>query len=353
MSLGPELRDVSSLGGGLAAWLRLRWPDAAAVELGEITRAAGGRSGDTLFVDATLRVGDKARAEPLAVRLPPATPGTFPAYDLPQLALVQDRLRRLGLPVAAIVGVESETSWLGAPFLVMKRVPGRVLLEDPPYFQQGWLHDAGPDGQAELFDSFLAVLARIHRVDRATAGLQDVIRPGGPGLAAELDWWDDYLGWATGGSPPPALATAMEWCRRSRPDPEPPPSLLWGDVRLGNVIWDERMSPAAILDWEMVTAAPAELDLAWLLALRPSRPELPGFPSRETILTRYAALLGRELDDLAWYEVFSLVRSAAVVARIRAVLQQQGRSDDWMVHADPVPPRLRRLLAAAGVDLPQ
>ena len=38
------------------------------------------------------------------------------------------------------------------------------------------------------------------------------------------------------------LVDALDWCEAHRPSSEPEPSLLWGDVRLGNVIFDEARS---------------------------------------------------------------------------------------------------------------
>jgi hypothetical protein len=49
------------------------------------------------------------------------------------------------------------------------------------------------------------------------------------------------------------------------------------------------------------------------------------------------------VGDLAWYEVFALVRSTAVLIRTQRLLVAQGRSDHWLVGFDPVPPRLRQL----------
>ena len=48
--------------------------------------------------------------------------------------------------------------------------------------------------------------ARSTRVDADGLGLR-------AGLTGELEWWERYVGWATDGSPPPALAEALAWCR--------------------------------------------------------------------------------------------------------------------------------------------
>ena len=154
-------------------------------------------------------------------------------------------------------------------------IPQDLTLADP------WITGL-PDDAARrtVWQSFLDAVGRIHAVDADALGLR-------AGLTGELEWWERYLGWATDGSPPAALAEALAWCRAHRPADEPPSSLLWGDVRLGNVVFDpERFVPRAILDWDMASVGPAEMDLAWFLALEQISIDLigravPGFGDRQ------------------------------------------------------------------------
>ena len=79
--------------------------------------------------------------------------------------------------------------------------------------------------------------------------------------------------------------------------------LLWGDARIGNIIFDGTR-PAAVLDWEMVTLGSPEMDLAWSIFLDRHHsegmglPRLEGFPSYEETVERYEALTGFEVQDL-------------------------------------------------------
>lgn len=63
------------------------------------------------------------------------------------------------------------------------------------------------------------------------------------------------------------------------------PVLVWGDSRIGNVLYRD-FSPVAVLDWEMATIEPRELDIAWIsyahivfqeLAGRAGLPGMPDF----------------------------------------------------------------------------
>jgi aminoglycoside phosphotransferase (APT) family kinase protein len=118
--------------------------------------------------------------------------------------------------------------------------------------------------------------------------------------------------------------------------------LLWGDVRLGNVIYDERThEPRAVLDWDMVSVGPAEMDLAWLLALESVPFELvgarvAGFPEHRASVERFERALGRDVRDLGWYEIFALVRSTAVLGRIAALFRAAGKDTRHPIQLQPI-----------------
>ena len=42
--------------------------------------------------------------------------------------------------------------------------------------------------------------------------------------------------------------------------------LNWGDARIGNMLYVD-FEPVAVLDWEMATVGPREVDLAWMIFL--------------------------------------------------------------------------------------
>ena len=307
-------RDLDLLRSGLARWLGR--------PVGQITRAGAGFSCETIIVDSEL-----------VVRLPPVGDGIFPAYDLAQQAAVQDAVGVAGVPVAGPVRVEPDPQWLGAPFIAMPFVPGPIPSDFTP--ADPWLGGLPDDAaRTTVWHGFLAVLASIHSTD--PGGLQ--LRTG---LAAELEWWERYIAWATDGEPPSALADAMSWCADHRPSEEPSPSLLWGDVRLGNVVFDpERLVPRAVLDWDMASAGPAELDVAWFLALEALQADLtgmrvPGFGAREEAIAIMERALGRALRDLEWYEVLSLVRAAAISTRIALLFERAGQRSPFRVGEDP------------------
>ncbi len=117
--------------------------------------------------------------------------------------------------------------------------------------------------------------------------------------------------------------------------------MLWGDVRLGNVVFDAATrSPKAVLDWDMASVGPAEMDLAWFLALEAVQTDLtqmtvPGFGTRDEAVAVIEAALARPLVELAWFEIFALVRASAISTRIAILFQQAGQRSMFKLGQDP------------------
>jgi aminoglycoside phosphotransferase (APT) family kinase protein len=96
-----------------------------------------------------------------------------------------------------------------------------------------------------------------------------------------------------------------------------PDSLLWGDARLGNVLYDDEGHVVALLDWELATIGPAEMDLGWYLVLDELTNgfvgrTVPGFADRAGVIEHYERALGRDVVDVEWHEIFALARSIAI-----------------------------------------
>lgn len=333
----PRQREPETVRAGLEAWLR------EPVEA--LTRpTTGGLSSETYLFDT--------EAGPLVARLAPDGDGLFPVYDLAMQAQIMQALRAHDIvPVPRIIAHVEDTQWLGAPFLVMERVEGRIPSDNPPFTLLGWLHDASPERQRALQDEFIAACAQIHRADWRALGVGEVVgRPGGTGLDAEVAWWSNYLDFAADGSPSGLLSEARTWCIEHLPADEPEPSLCWGDVRIPNVVFDMDDRPSAVLDWEMASIGPAELDIGWYLVIHnmtaATTGDLPGFRPRAELLRAYEARLGRPLHDLAWYEAWAAFRSAAIMVRLTVLLHSLELVPDLSMQENNPPADLLRTLLA-------
>jgi aminoglycoside phosphotransferase (APT) family kinase protein len=330
-------REPAAVRSGLTAWL--------GQPIGELTQpAAGGLSSETYLFGA-------ADGEQLVARLAPAGDALFPVYDLEMQARIMQVLGANDLvPVPRVVEYVADTGFLGSPFLVMERVEGRIPSDNPPFVISGWVHDAPVDQQRALQDEFVSACARIHRVDWRALRLGEVAsRPGGTSLAAEVAWWSDYLDWTADGAPPAVLRDARAWCSEHVPADEPEPALCWGDVRLPNVVFDDALRACAVLDWEMASIGPPELDIGWFLVIHGMTTEvtgdLPGFRARDDVLRTYESQLGRSLHDLTWYEAWAAFRSASIMVRLSVLLHDLGLVPDLgMQEHNPPMALLQKLL---------
>ena len=308
---------------GLVRWFGAHRPAMEDLTVGPITRPAIGFSSETIFTEIAFVRDGVAHAERIVLRLPPASEGVFPEYDLVKQARLQAVLADTEVPVPRPIGVETDESWIGTPFLVMPRVNGAILSNNPSFLRGSWLQERSLADQAAVHANFVDTLAAIHRLDWNGLGLGFLSER--PGLTGELDRWESYLTWAAEGSPPQEVVDAYAWCRANPPEPEPPPSLVWGDPGFSNVLIGDSLSPAAVLDWELASLAPAEMDLAWFLAFHEDAElqagaVMPGFPGREATIARYEEQLGRTLVDFRWFEVFAVARGASCLVRIQRLL---------------------------------
>ena len=321
MATGPT-RDDDALREGLQAWIAQSPLREGGARIEEVIRPAAGWSSETVIVRVSRETADGRSSEQLVVRLPPLVP-SYPSYRLALQAQVLGFLADSALPVPRVLAREDDPRWVGAPFLVMSFVAGRPIREVPAF--DDWLMSAPVERQRAVHERFLTALAAVHSVEWRRSVVAGTLRYG---IKAELDYWSDYAQWAADGKPARSLVRALEWCAESAPDATPG-SLLWGDARLGNVMFDDDARITALLDWELATIGPPEMDLAWYLALDELTTafvgkSVPGFLPRTEAIACYERALGREVWRLAWHEVFALARSVAINDRQARLAAEAG-----------------------------
>ncbi|MGO9343346.1 MAG: phosphotransferase family protein [Acidimicrobiales bacterium] len=339
---GPPSEDTGPVASALADWLGERLPGSGEVHIGPVEKPGSGLSGGTLLVEARRGEGSLERSHRLVVRMPPAQgKGLFPASDLGREHRFMLLLERSGVPLAPVVGLEEDPSVLGRPFLVTRRVEGRLIDSTTPYLSRGWLHDESEPFQSRLIRSFLGVMATIHRCD-LSARVATEFGDGRPdGVAGALERWSRYLEWADdAAAAPDQLHDALAWCRANSPPNEPEHSLVWGDAQLANAVFGDDGSTLAVLDFELAAVGPAELDLGWLFCLHDMTvarcgQDLPGFGDRRGQVEIYQELLGRPVDDLSWYETFAAVCTASILVRVATLLGKGGADMAWLARSNP------------------
>jgi aminoglycoside phosphotransferase (APT) family kinase protein len=329
-------RDTTTIPGLISAWLSTQLPDGqtprVTVESGV---DANGLSSETIVLTARWDEDGQPIERRLVARVAPTAQDVpvFPSYRLDhQFDVIRLVAEKTDVPVPQVRWLEPTGRVLGAPFFLMDYVEGVVPPDVMPYtFGNNWFYDACAESQRTLQDSTVEVLVKLHSIPNAEADFAFLSggRAEQNALRRHFDWvrsWYDFAVPDIGRSP--LLERTLDWLEAHWPHAAAAaePVLLWGDARVGNVLYAD-FRPVAVLDWEMTALGPRELDVAWLIFAHMVFQELSGLAGmaglpnvlrEDDVRATYRGLTGVELSDLRWFYVYSGVMWAVVFMRTGA-----------------------------------
>ena len=254
------------------------------------------------------------------IRIPP--PSAPPDRDKGILRewRIIEALDGTDVPHTRAVAVCSDASVLGRPFYLMGFIDGWS-----PMDQKGWPAPFDTDLSARrgLAYQLAEGIALLSKVDWKTKGLTDLGRPDGF-HERQVDRWTGFFE-RIKGRELDGMDAATKWLSDHRPL-DFIPGLMHGDYQFANVMYRHGAPArlAAIVDWEMGTVGDPKLDLAWMVQSWPENPEAPeqsemsyvdmhGMPTRAEVVGHYAAVSGRQVDDLDYYLVLAKWKLAIVL----------------------------------------
>ena len=297
----------------LAAWLRELRPDLEGPL--EISQFPAGHSNLTYLV----RVG----ADELVLRRPPFGKKPKSGHDMHRewrvLSALSGHFPHAPEPVAFC----DDTSVLGAPFFLMRRIRGLILRRDLP---EGL--EFAPRTMRALCERLVDVHRELHSLDYRAMGLEDFGHPEGYVERQVTGWSQRYRAART--PDVPDFEEVMAWLRENRP-PERAAAVIHNDYRFDNVVLDpaDPLRIIGVLDWEMATIGDPLMDLGaslayWvqaddpptLQAIRLVPTTAPGALSRREVVERYLDGTGLEVDDFTFYYVYGLFRLAGIAQQI-------------------------------------
>jgi len=360
LTMQRSSRDVTQLPDRLAAWLATLLPPDSEPSVELLAGIdANGLSSETLSLDVTRTDGGERRTAGYVARVAPTAEDlpVFPEYALQAQYEVMRLVAELtDVPVPQVRWQETTGDVLGTPFFLMDRVEGVVPPDVLPYnFGDNWLFDAPPERQRALQDATVGVLAKLHAIPDAATTFAFLDRGhGDTALARDLAWtraWYDYAVPGVGRSP--LVERALAWLEANLPADGGPPVLCWGDSRIGNVLYRD-FAPVGVLDWEMATTGPRELDVSWLVFAHQvfesitgtfGLPGMPGFLREADVVETYERLSGVRLRPLHWFHVRNAAQWCIVFMRTGARQIHFGeieRPDDveTLFHCKPLAERL-------------
>lgn len=230
---------------------------------------------------------------------------------------VQRALADTDVPVARMYALCEDLGVIGSEFYVMEAVAGRNI-GDPR------IPGATPDERRAIYAEMCRVLAAIHDVDIAAAGLDDYGPPGNYFERQISRWTGQYRASET-----EAIAdmdALIDWLPAHIPSDDQR-RLVHGDFRIDNMLFaGDGARCVAMLDWELSTIGHPYADLASLLMQWQMPPgaegrglagvdrAAQGIPSDEAFVAMYCAARGLPgIENMGFYLAFAFFRMGAII----------------------------------------
>ena len=278
------------------------------------TKFAGGQSNPTFMLEA--------QSGRYVLRRQPPGELLKSAHAVDREFRVLVALAGTDVPVPRAYHLCEDRDVIGSMFYVMGFATGRIFW-DPS------LPELARGARAPVYSAIVETLAALHSVDVNGVGLADYGRAGNYFERQIGVWTKQYRASET--ERLEAMEALIEWLPANCPQDDGPPSLVHGDFRIDNLIFDS-VDPKiiAILDWELSTLGNPLADLAYFcMCLRlPPVGHIPGLlgkdraeldvPDEESIVRRYCELRGiPAISHWNFYLAFSFFRLAAIAQGVK------------------------------------
>lgn len=306
----------------LEHWLSQTLPGASNLTVAPLNvKGGGGYSAEMFMLAVHFTDGSGAQYKELVVRRQSSVELFLDASLKRQGQILQALNAHTKIPVPEYIGVEMNPSLIGEPFLVMERVEGRVIVQNPNYNLEGWVADLTAQQRATHWKNAIEAFAELHQVDwqQGFHFLNQHAR-GSNGFDQFFAWFEDWHTWSAAGRKQPVADLAMDYLQRNKPTMEKT-CVLWGDPHQSNIIFDQNGSVAALIDWELGSLGTPELDLAfWLYfdemwGAMSGIERLEGLPNRNQVISIYENAAGYRVNHIDYFEILASLRFVNIIRK--------------------------------------
>jgi aminoglycoside phosphotransferase (APT) family kinase protein len=288
----------------LAAYIAARMPDARDLMVDDLQRLPGGASRETYRFRLSWNGGERRlilRRDPPASLIDTERRIEFAAYRA---------FHGTAVPVPEMLWLEEGSDALDHPFFIAEELSG--FQASPTALFSGAYEAAMP----RLAERKWTILGEIARAEPGP--LADEWET--PGLDAcwrrELDHWEALID-RDQPEPLPITRAAIRWLRANPPPPAQRLSVVHGDYRTGNLLFDTAGDVHGVLDWEMAHLGDPLEDLGW--SLNPvwcfGRAGLAGglVPAEQAVaIWSKASGLHADPAALKWWTLFNCVKGQGI-----------------------------------------
>jgi len=291
--------------------LRLQpWIDehvAGAGKIQTIEQFKGGQSNPTYKV-VTESKNLVLRRKPPGVLLPSA-------HAVDREYKVMTALQQTSVPVPKTYGLCEDEEVIGTPFFVMDFLDGNI-------YWDLLLNDKSPAERSDIYASKNNVIAQLHMVNYESVGLSDYGKPGNYIARQVSRWTKQYIASET--QDIPAMNKLIDWLPSNIPD-EDETSIVHGDYRLDNMVFNTNNNVMGVLDWELSTLGHPIADFNYHCMGWRNIPQLVdekfckenGIPTEKEYRDMYSKITDKNLDEhWEFYTIFNFFKLAGILQGI-------------------------------------
>ncbi len=305
----------------LRPWLAAHTPGADALTIREAVEPSQGFSSRTILFKAAWREQGAPRERALVARIQRETTTPMLGDVFHQCRVMRAVAAASDVAVPHIAFSEADPGVLGAPFFLMDRVEGRVPSDFPSYHAEGWVADLAPGEREQAWWNGVREMERLHRI----SWRQFPFLSGGVEEPPDATFYlKDFVGrwfvWAAQGRAYPVIEDALRFLLANAPAARRS-GLVWNDARMGNTMFGRDLGVASLLDFEVASLGPPEIDLAhWLyledifsVQFRIGR--LSGLPEGEAAIRGFERIYGWSMPDFSYYQAVAALKILVISIR--------------------------------------
>ena len=290
----------------LQEWFGDNVPSAGKIE--KIAQFKGGQSNPTYKITSE---GQEfvLRRKPPGILLPSA-------HAVDREYKVITALQNTEVPVPKTYGLCEDEDVIGTSFFVMDFLDGSI-------YWDLLLADKSPKERTEIYASKNKVIAELHKVNYENVGLSNYGKPGNYIARQVSRWTKQYLASETENIP--AMNNLIDWLPPNIPD-EDETSIVHGDYRLDNMVFNASNNVMGVLDWELSTLGHPIADFNYHCISWRNIPQLAdqkfcsenGIPTEEEYINMYSKHLivsysaFRKLQSISFFYRMCLINNFLV-----------------------------------------
>ena len=315
----------------IAAYIAGRLPGARNVEVDSLSRITGGASRETYRLRLRYDGADGPVERRLILRRDPPDSLIETQRDIEFAAY--RAFHGSAVPVPEMLWLEESPRPLDRPFFIAEEITG---FESSPtaLLSQPYLDKAEALGTHKW-----TILGEINRADPIALGLDRLMAVPEPDACwiRELDYWEGVID-ADQIEPQPIIRAAIRWLRANPPPPAQKISVVHGDYRTGNFLYDKEGVIHGVLDWEMAHLGDPLEDLGWSVNriwCWGGDDRRGGLLPREQAIAIWEKASGLTADPAAlhWWTLFNCVKGQGIwVGSARAFIDG-GNTEPILIYA--------------------